>query len=149
MADKQKKSELKDSLNTPLEQVTTEENNPTKELGSSAYERVDTHIRTNDLKNPIVGKLLLQERDKLIGQIALLEKFRSDYYGVDKTCGVLEQKIRGENKFQILYSFCLALAGVIVGIVISLPDGFGKVVVLCVGVLLFIVSICLAIFMRQ
>jgi len=48
-------------------------------------------IDDTDLKNPAIGRLLLDERDRLLSEKVLLEGYREKYYDSDKKASVLEE----------------------------------------------------------
>lgn len=115
-----------------------------KELGKGAFAKIQREIDEKDLNHPVVGKLLLNERDRLFGEKAILEDYRDKYYEADKRAAVLEEKGKSENKFKILYSFTLAIGGILIGAAFSIPNNLPLQIALG---LLGAVSIIASIFM--
>lgn len=57
---------------------------------SGAFGGIKREISDEDLKNPAVGRMLLDERDRLLQRIAGLEAYRENYHKADKRAEVCE-----------------------------------------------------------
>jgi len=151
-----KNQEKSENIEAPLieESVSTEEkieeHSPeTKTVGQGVYGKIKREISENDLTNPVVGKLILAELDDLKQENSILVEYRSKYYEMDKKCAVLESKSSGENKFQILYTFCLSIGGLIAGLAFSVTDLVAKIVLIISGFLLLVVGTILSYFLNK
>ena len=86
-----------------------------KDVTSGAYGNLSRSISDKDLKNPAIGRVLLDSIDQLKVERNELIEFRGNYYRKVTDCAVLESKVLGESKFQKLYSAAQTLGGVIFG----------------------------------
>lgn len=132
-------------LNTSEAEVVEEES---KKPGTGAFSRLSRELSDSDLKNNAVGRMLLDKIDGLTSENITLESFRDKYYQSDKECAVLKEKVNGESKFQILYSFCLAVGGVVLGAAFS-TTGSIKAILIFSGIVLFLVGGLLALFVNK
>lgn len=80
------------------------------------YSKLRRELSDEDLTNPAVQKLLINEIDKLELRICDLELTEKKFYEVDKEKAVLEEKIKTQNSLEILYSFCLSIGSGIMGL---------------------------------
>ena len=80
------------------------------------YSRLRRELSEEDLTNPAVQKLIISDIDKLEVRISDLEEFQVKFYETDKEKAVLEEKLKGHNSHEILYSFCLSAGSGLLGI---------------------------------
>ncbi|WKZ76120.1 MAG: hypothetical protein QY303_04325 [Vicingaceae bacterium] len=80
------------------------------------YSRLRRELSEDDLANPAVQKLIISDIDKLEARISDLEDFQEKFYATDKDKAVLEEKLKGHNSHEILYSFCLSAGSGLLGI---------------------------------
>lgn len=87
-----------------------------KSIPTNPYTNIKRELSEDELKSPAVQKLLLNEHDKLEQRIAELEGYVERFHYVDKLRGILEEKLKTANSYEILYSFCLAAGSALAGI---------------------------------
>lgn len=119
---------------------------PPKELKKGgAFSGIKRQLAAKDFRNPAVGKMLLEERDSLLQQNAVLEVYRENYYKADKRAEVCEALNQGNSKLYKIYSLAQTLGGIVFGVAFSLEMGSVIFfVVLVVGLVLIIGSILLS-----
>lgn len=137
---KQTESPSQDVGNNSQEEVV-------KQPGTGAFSNLSRSLNEANLKNPAVGKLLLEKIDILSSEKIVLEGFRDKFYDADKRVGILEEKSQSQNKFQILYSACLTMGGTVFGIAFA-TEGPLRIVLIVSGVLLFGVGTILTFFVN-
>lgn len=79
------------------------------------YSKLRRELSEDDLSNPAVQKLLINEIDKLEIRVSDLELVEKKFYEADKSKAVLEEKIRTHNAMDVLYSFCLSIGSGLMG----------------------------------
>jgi hypothetical protein len=119
-----------------------------KQPGTGAFSKLSMELRETDLKNPVVGRMLLDKIDSLTSEKIELESYRDRYHEADKNSAVLAQSVAGESKFQILYSFCLTVGGVVFGVAFT-TQGTIKGVLVISGIVLFLIGIILSLFVNK
>ncbi|HCR35936.1 hypothetical protein A2130_00220 [Candidatus Woesebacteria bacterium GWC2_33_12] len=120
----------------------------TKQPGTGAFSKLSRELSETDLKNPAVGRMLLEKIDTLSSEKVELSGFRQKFYDADKRSAILDQQVQGENKFQILYSLCLTIGGAIFGIAFT-TSGETKFVLILSGVVLLLVGSVLSFFINK
>lgn len=106
--------------------VPTDSNIPT-----SPYSLINRQISETDLQSPAVQRILLGEVDKLQYRVMTLERIEEQFHAVDKKCAVLEEKIKALASREILYSFCLTIGAIIIGLSsIVWNEGYGWVAII-------------------
>lgn len=80
------------------------------------YSRLRRELSEEDLTNPAVQKLIISDIDKLEARISDLEDFQVKFYETEKDKAVLQEKLKGHNSHEILYSFCLSAGSGLLGI---------------------------------
>ena len=60
--------------------------------GKQAFQYITRELSDDDLTNPAVLKLLLEERDILANENAELRSYQAQFHGADKKVAVLEEK---------------------------------------------------------
>ena len=94
-----------------------------KEVGKSgAFSKLSRELSDKDLKNPAVGRMLLDERDRLLQEKAVLESYKENYYKADKRADVCEAINSGATKNQMLYTISQTLGGAIFGVAFVFQD---------------------------
>lgn len=140
-----KKIKLEVTSQEPSEEKTLPTPAGSKMVSVGSFGKIQREIDDSDLKNPAVGRLLLSERDKLLYEKTQLENYRDQYYDAEKRAAVLETKVEKEKGFQVLYTFCLTVGGIIVGAVFSIQGNLPLSIALgLVGGIMIIVSIIIA-----
>lgn len=120
-----------------------------KQPGTGAFSRLTRELGDDDLKNPAVGRMLLDRIDGLSAEKLELEGYRDMFHDADKKAALFEQKALGESKFQILYSFCLTVGGVVFGIAFAISDNSVKWILIFTGIVLFLIGIGLSFFVNK
>lgn len=124
MTSVQKGKEKQDKKAKPQPaEIMVEKNHGLNQIGNenqsktpTAYSGIKRSISDQDLGNPAVARLMLDEIYNLRDENRDLEQFRNKYYESQIDCAVLDSKVKSETKFQILYTFCLTIGGLIVGL---------------------------------
>lgn len=117
---------------------------------AGAFGGVNPIITEEEIKGPaggIIIKWLVNEYKRLLDENATLKKFETDYYTTHERMSVLDSKLNSESKFQILYSICLTVGGLIFGAAFSVSPEMrttlivsGLVLVVVGAVLSFVVK---------
>jgi hypothetical protein len=92
------------------------ESSPSTIVPSSPYSRIRREITDEDLASPAVQRILLGEVDKLQYQVLQLEMIESQFYLIDKRSAVLEEKLKSVNSHEVLYSLCLTIGSIVIGL---------------------------------
>lgn len=102
-----------------------------------AFRDIRRQLQDTELSNPGVQKLLLDELDQSEAECELLHAYVERFHEADKRAAVLEEKLRGNTAFDILFTVGVGLGCAIVGLS-SLFWGQGPrgPIVLVVGALL-------------
>jgi hypothetical protein len=80
------------------------------------YSKLGRELTDEDLRNPAVQKLLLNEIDKLEIIQAKYEDLQNNFHIVDKEKSILEEKLKVNASNEIIYSFCLAAGSAILSL---------------------------------
>lgn len=108
---------------------------------STPYSSLKREISEEDLDSPVVQRILLGEVDKLESKVSNLESYVEKFHATDKKAAVLEEKLKTVNADEVLYSFCLTIGSVIIGLSSILQEhGYGKIAIV-VGTALLIGAI--------
>ena len=113
--------------------------------GKQAFQNITRELSDDDLKNPAVGKLLLNEIDRLEIENDELGDYKEQFHEADKKVAVLKEKNKTHLATQIISGGCFTIGGVLLGHGISEPSD-GRIIV-C-GALVLIIAIA-AIFARR
>ena len=92
------------------------ENIPENYIPGKPYSKLRRELSNEDLSNPAVQKLLINEIDKLEFRVSELEIIEKQFHETDKSNAVLEEKIKTTNSLEILYSFCLSIGSGLLGL---------------------------------
>lgn len=99
-------------------------------IPSSPYTNVKRELSEEELKSPVVQKLLLSEHDRMAEEIAALKGYVDDYHKKDKENAILSEKLKYSNSTEILYSFCLTGGSALAGISSLYWDKYGYILLL-------------------
>jgi alpha-galactosidase len=83
--------------------------------GRQALRKLTREISDDDLTNPAVYRLLLDDVDRLETENVELKQIRGDFYGADKRVAVLEEKQKSHTAFEIISGGCLTVGAAILG----------------------------------
>jgi hypothetical protein len=92
---------------------------PTREpenKSTDAYGNLVRGLNSEELSQTGTQKLILNDLSKAEAKIKELEPFREKYYSVLLEKSVLEEKLSKTKRAEVLYSFCTAFGGVIIGL---------------------------------
>jgi hypothetical protein len=87
-----------------------------KYIPGNAYSKLKRELTEEDLESPPVRKLLLSDLDKCEMRIDKLERYYEEYHRIDKEKNILDERIKGLTSINILYSFCLAIGSILIGL---------------------------------
>lgn len=100
--------------------ISTGGDQPSKSVASSgAFSKVTRQLTDNDLKNPAIGRMLLDERDRLLQENRALEVYKDEYYKADKRADVCEAVNGGSTRALVLSTIAQTLGGAIFGAAFS------------------------------
>ena len=128
-------------MNKEFEEIDREPSNPEKsedEVRSiktrQAFSQLRHDLTEVDLESPGVRKMLLNEIDRLEKEIIELVKYRDKFHLVDKANAVLQEKFKTLIWSEVLYSVCLAIGPLLIGISFSIKE-YSSYVLISGGVL--------------
>ena len=113
-----------------------------------AFDKLSRLVDEEELKNPVIARILLGDIDILKKERGELIDFRAKFYESDKDCAVLKNQVKGESKFQILYSLTLSIGGIIFGLAFTTKDWIFTVLLIC-GICLLIAGVILSFFVNK
>ena len=105
--------------------------------GKRAFQNITRELSDDDLTKPAVGKLLLNELDRLESENAELRNYREQFQEADKKVAVLQEKNKTHLAAEIISGGCFAIGGVLLGHGMSQPSGW---IIVC-GAIVFIIAI--------
>ena len=85
-------------------------------IPADPYANVTRELSDEELKSPAVQKLLLNEHDRMLGEVDRLKQYERDFYEKDKECAVLSEKQKASNASEVLYTFCEVGGSVLAGV---------------------------------
>jgi hypothetical protein len=97
------------------------------EIPVSPYSNIKREITEEDLKFPVIQRILLSEVDKLERKNSKYEdilkstdinfnKLKDEFHEKDKQKDILEEKLKSHKSQEILYSFCLTSGSIMIGL---------------------------------
>lgn len=119
------------------------------ELGKRAFSKVQRELSDEDLKNPAVARILLDERERMLTEKSVLESFKDKYYEADKRAGVLQSEVTKMDEHESLNSLCQVVGGVLVGAVFSVQGWLLQSAIGLSGLLLILGNIAIKNFKRK
>lgn len=112
-----------------------------KDVGKGAFSKISRELTEKDLKNPTVGKMLLDERDRLLGEKVVLESYRENFYKADKRAAIFGEQAKSGGKVEVLYTLSTAVGGALMGLAPVAGSHWVSGALFLVGLLLIVVSI--------
>lgn len=115
---------------------------PQEETKKDVFSNVNRLLDDKDLTKPAVGRMLLDKLEIITKERDELKEYREKYHSKNLECATISSKAKGENKFQILYSFCLTIGGLVFGISFTSNDDVkttlfvGSLVLIVIGAIL-------------
>ena len=89
---------------------------PTNHFKSNLYSKIKLELSEEDLKNPSLTKIILEENGKLKEQIESYKSYQVQYTNADKDLAVCKEKLNVHVNTEILHDFCLGVGGIIAGL---------------------------------
>ncbi len=83
--------------------------------GKRAFQNITRELSDKDLTNPAVGKLLLNELDRLESENAELSNYREQFQEADKKVAVLQEKNKTHLATEIISAVCFTIGAVLIG----------------------------------
>ena len=115
--------------------------NETKK-GRRSFAKMRRELSEDEFSSPAVGKLLIDEIERLETDNSSLSDYRDRYYRADKAVGVLQEKQKVQVSGEIIFSVCLTIGAALIGLSASewssQPTGW---IMVSSGVVLFICGI--------
>lgn len=105
--------------------------------GKQAFQYITRELSDDDLKNPAVGKLLLNEIDRLEIENDELGDYKEQFHEADKKVAVLQEKSKTHLVAEITSVGCIAIGGILIGHGMSEPSNW----IIGCGALVFIIGI--------
>src|SRR5665647_1516759 len=85
-----------------------------------AYSKVRRELSEEELQNPSVQRVLVNELDRLEDEVTESRHFREDFHKCDKAKAVLEAGKKQNIAVQIVKDVCFVVGGTLVGVAPSL-----------------------------
>ena len=102
-----------------------------------AFRDIRRQLTDDDLANPGVQRLILEELERAEEQCETLQTYVDRFYEADKRAAVLEAAASSEKTVEILFRVGVGLGGTLIGLSPSLwQEGLPGVLVLVVGIVL-------------
>jgi len=105
--------------------------------GRRSFTSVRRDLSEDELGSPAVQKLLLDELDRLEGEVVASRGIRERFHQADKRASILEEKFKTYSAHEILSNACLAAGSAMLGYA---PSAWSTVaaapIVLAAGVIL-------------
>ena len=107
--------------------------------GQRAFQKITRELSDDDLANPAVQKILLDEKEQLEVENTELRSYREQFHLADKRVAVLEEKDKTYVAAEIVSGICLTVGAAMLGYAPSLwkfqPSGwlisvFGAVLII-------------------
>ncbi len=110
-----------------------------------AFSKLNRELQDEDLNNRGTQRLILNELDKYEECKKELEKFKSDFFKVDKENAVLKSQLNSATSFELINGFMMTVGSILIGLTPSiLKDGeqyYLTWVILAIGVISLIGAI--------
>lgn len=126
-----------EDIHGPVPEDTRDGSAPPMPKGKQAFQNVNRKLSDDDLTNPAVGKLLLNEKDRLEIENDELKDYQDRFYETDKKVAVVQEKNKTHLATEITSVGCIAMGGVLLGHGISEPSNW----IIGCGALVFIIGI--------
>jgi len=102
-----------------------------------AFRDIRRQLQEAELTNPGVQRLLLEELERADTECEILQGYVQRYYEADKRAAVLEERLRSQTAFEVLFGVGVSLGSAIIGLSPSLWDVTSKgPIALAVGIVL-------------
>jgi hypothetical protein len=102
-----------------------------------AFRNIRRQLQEQELLSPGVQKLLLEELETADARCEILEVYVDRFHEADKRAAVLEEKLKTQKAFEIIFGVGVGVGCAIVGLAPFFWDGSGRgPIVLAVGLVL-------------
>lgn len=92
------------------------------------FTRLRRELSEEELTSTAVQRLLLDEVERLEGQVIELASYKDHYHALDKKSAVLEQSLKKSKASEIIFGICLCVGAAALGYAPSLwnhqPSGY-------------------------
>jgi hypothetical protein len=106
-----------------------------------AFRNIFRQLSSEELSNPGVQKLLLDDLERAESECELLQTYVERFHDADKRAAVLEERLNKQTAFDILFTVCIGLGGAIMGVApLFWGQGSKGPITLWIGILLVIGS---------
>jgi hypothetical protein len=106
-----------------------------------AFSKIRRELSEQDLANPGVQKMLLEELERAEEKLETAEGYRHKFHIADRETGVLRQQLQSQKANEILYAAGVAVGSILIGIGPSFWDTKGGWFVPLLGVVLLVGSL--------
>lgn len=93
-----------------------------KPKGRRALSRMRRELTEEELGNPAVQKLMMDDLDRLESEISELKRFREKYHEVDKKCDVMTEKLKPRIQADIFFCGFISVGSILVGLAPAVWD---------------------------
>lgn len=94
----------------------------TKDKRRKAFRQVKRELSNEDLENPAVQRMLLDEIERLESENEELNSYRNRFHEADKKSAIFEEKNKTVIARDILFGICLTIGAAIIGFAPSLSE---------------------------
>jgi len=119
-----------------------------EETKKDVFSNINRLLNEKDLTNPAVGRMLLDKLETITRERDELKEYREKYHDKNLECATVNSKAKGEGKFQILYSLCLTIGGLVFGVAFT-TNGEVKLALIIGSLALIVVGAILSIFVNK
>lgn len=104
-----------EDIHGPVPEDTRAESGLPMPKGKQAFQNINRELSDDDLTNPAVGKLLLNELDRLESENAELKDYQEQFHEADKKVAVLQEKSKIHLATEILSGVCFTIGAAMIG----------------------------------
>ena len=104
-----------EDIHGPVPEDTGDESGLPASKGKRAFQNITRELSDDDLTKPAVGKLLLNELDRLESENAELRNYREQFQEADKKVAVLQEKNKTHLATEIISAVCFTIGAVLIG----------------------------------
>jgi len=81
------------------------------------YSKIERILSEDDLKNPAIIKLILDDNELLKDQIDSLKYYVDNYHEVDKELSIYKERNNKNISHEILHDVCITIGGLLAGFI--------------------------------
>jgi hypothetical protein len=83
--------------------------------GRTSFARLRRELSEEELASPAVQRLLLDDIDRLEGELNQLGEFRARFHECDKHCGILQQRVKIHLAQEVVHLSCFSVGSAAIG----------------------------------